>query len=112
MSTSGASIQIFTITQGTTVTTVTLDLAHNTTTVADNAGNSSGALTGLPQNLNNSPATEAAMLYVNGAISGTDSHGNNSTFGPQFRRGDSRWFRCYSDRDGHDRRHGKYIVFP
>jgi len=76
---SGHSEQVFTIKQGSRITTVTLDLTGATTTISDNStGNPSKTLTGLPQNLTTSPATEGAMLYVDGAISGSDSHGNTT----------------------------------
>jgi hypothetical protein len=74
--------QVFTITQGTTTTTVTLDLdpAGQTTKISD--GTTTTIITGLPQNLNNSPATEAALLYVNGSISGSSGGTTTGLTGP------------------------------
>ena len=82
-STSGSDkLQVFQITQGSVVTTVTLDLTANggvgTTTVTDNQGHSSGTINGLPMDQNNSPATEGCMVYVTGGISGTDINGNTT----------------------------------
>ncbi len=72
------SEQVFTIVQGSTTTTVTLDLTGNTTTIADNAGTGhSKTVNDLPRNLNVSGSNEAAMLFVNGAVSG--SSGGNTT---------------------------------
>jgi Tfp pilus assembly protein PilX len=74
--------QIFSIKQGSTTTTVTLDLdpAGQTTTISN--GTTTTTITGLPQNLNNSPATEAALLYVNGGISGSSSGTTTGLTGP------------------------------
>jgi Tfp pilus assembly protein PilX len=71
--------QVFTIKQGSTTTTVTLDLDGQTTTISDGT-TTSPPITGLPENLNNSPGTEAAMLFVNGGISG--SSGATGLSGP------------------------------
>ncbi len=77
--TSGSdNTQVFTITQGSVVTTVTLDLTAQTTRVTDNQGNDTHTITGIPENLTGATPSEACMLYVNGAISGTDSHGNTT----------------------------------
>ena len=78
----GHSQQVFTIVQGTTTTTVTLDLTAGTTSISDNKGNSSGTITGLPENLTASPASEAAMLYVNGGISGSSGSTTTGLTGP------------------------------
>lgn len=80
---SGASthtLQVITIKQGSTTTTVTLDLTGNKTTIADNSGHTTGAINGLP--MNNNTSTEAAMVYVNGAISGTSSGTTTGLSGP------------------------------
>lgn len=69
--------QVIAITQGTggsaVTTTVTLDLTGQTTTISDTSGNTTGAMAGLPQNLNVSPATEACLVYVSGNISSNTS---------------------------------------
>lgn len=76
---SGAThnLQVITIEQGSggsaVTTTVTLDLTGGTTTISDSKGNSTGAMAGLPENLNNSPASEACLVYVNGNISSNPS---------------------------------------
>jgi Tfp pilus assembly protein PilX len=66
--------QIITITQGTstiTTTTITIDLTSDTTTFATKVGSgatTSDTINGVPDNLNGATPTEAAMLYVDGAI--------------------------------------------
>ena len=73
---SGASthkLQVITIKQGSTTTTVTLDLTGGTTTISDNQSHNTGPLTGLPQNMNASPVTEACLVYVTGNISSNTS---------------------------------------
>ena len=67
LSTSGASAQVYTITQGGTVTTVTIDPVANTTTMV--SGGTTLNIAGAPQQYD--PATgvddgPATMLYVNG----------------------------------------------
>ena len=78
LSTSGSSAQIFTITQGSTTTTVTVDPVANTTVV--HSGSTNLTLAGVPANCSAiSPApstctsavagsTSATMLYVDGNI--------------------------------------------
>ena len=71
---SGASkhnLQVIAIKQGSTTTTVTLDLTGNTTKISD--GTTTTNVSGLPVNLGASPATEACMVYVNGNISSNTS---------------------------------------
>ncbi|HEY6292857.1 MAG TPA: hypothetical protein VI455_15010 [Terriglobia bacterium] len=70
---SGNSTQIYTITQGATTTTVTTDIGANTTTV--HSASSTLTLAGVPSNLNNSPATPATMLYVDGNIGNSSGTG-------------------------------------
>jgi Tfp pilus assembly protein PilX len=65
--------QVFTIKQGSRTTTVTVDLGANTTKISDNSGAAAVTINGVPSNLSVSPTTEAAMLYVNGSISGSSS---------------------------------------
>ncbi len=59
--------QVFTIVQGATSTTVTLDLTAQTTTIKIGAG-AATTIAGLPMNRVNSPPTPDTMLYVNGNI--------------------------------------------
>jgi hypothetical protein len=61
---SGNPTQIYTITQGSTTTTVTTDATANTTTVQ--SGNTTQTISGVPMNYNSSPPQPATMLYVNG----------------------------------------------
>lgn len=81
----GDTTQVFTIKQGTTTTTVTLDLGSSTnpatTTFSDNKGNSK-TISGVPENRSGSTASEAAILYVNGAISGTSGGNTTGLSGP------------------------------
>jgi Tfp pilus assembly protein PilX len=72
--------QVFAINQGSTTTTVTLDLDGNTTTISD--GSTSKTINGIPENLGASPPTEAAMLYVNGNISNTSGSTATGLSGP------------------------------
>lgn len=60
--------QIYQITQGSTVTTVTTNIGANTTTIA--SGTTTTTLTGVPENLSTGTASPATMLYVNGTITG------------------------------------------
>jgi Tfp pilus assembly protein PilX len=77
------SEQVFVIKQGATTTTVTLDLTGNQTTISDNAGGGhSKVINDLPRNLNASGSNEAAMLYVNGNISGSSSGNTTGLSGP------------------------------
>ena len=82
LSVNGSNQQIFTIKQGSTTTTITVDLVASTTTVSSGATNIT--IKGVPDQLD--PTTgavdrEAAMVYVDGnitSLSGThDSHGNS-----------------------------------
>ena len=72
--TSGNPTQIFSITQGATTTTVTTNVAANSTTVK--SGGTTLVLAGVPGNLNTTPATAATMLYVNGNIGNSSGTGN------------------------------------
>jgi Tfp pilus assembly protein PilX len=74
--------QVFTIKQGSRTTTVTVDLGAQTTTISDNSGAASVTMVGVPSNLNTTPSTEAAMLYVNGGISGTSGGNTTGLSGP------------------------------
>ncbi len=65
--------QLIQISQGSTTTTVTLDLTGGTTRMTDNSGNDTGIMSGLPTDLNNSPATEGCLVYVTGNISSNTS---------------------------------------
>ena len=66
----GDKVQIFTIVNNGTTTTVTVDPQANGgvgTTTFQTGGNTK-TLTGVPDNLSVSPATEAVMLYVDGTV--------------------------------------------
>ncbi|MFI5110215.1 MAG: hypothetical protein ACHP78_15425 [Terriglobales bacterium] len=65
--------QIYTITQGGTTTTVTLNITANTTTVV--SGGTTLNLAGVPTNLSGATPQEAAMVYVNGTITGLSGPG-------------------------------------
>jgi Tfp pilus assembly protein PilX len=74
--TSNNPTQIYTITQGSTVTTVTIDPGKNSTTIV--AGTKTTSLSGVPQNLANPllPAVATpTMLYVDGSITGLTGPG-------------------------------------
>jgi len=76
LSTSGASAQVYTITQGGTVTTVTVNPVANTTTMV--SGGTTLNITGVPEQID--PATSAVMgpatmLYDNGAITNLSGPG-------------------------------------
>jgi Tfp pilus assembly protein PilX len=69
LSSSGASQQIYTVKQGTTITTITVDLSAKTTTVSN--GSSSITISGVP--VQKDPSTgavtrDATMVYVDGSI--------------------------------------------
>jgi hypothetical protein len=78
LSTSGASSQVYTITQGTTVTTITVNDSANTTTFSDNTGNSV-TITGVPSSLSSSSPGPATMLYVDGNITALSGPGEGTT---------------------------------
>jgi Tfp pilus assembly protein PilX len=65
--------QVITIKQGSSTTTVTLDLTNQTTEIQDNASHDSGAMAGLPQNMVGTSPTEGCMVYVTGNISSNTS---------------------------------------
>ena len=68
--------QTYKITQGGTITTITLDIAANSTTVVSGAKNLT--LTGVPKNLNlNNVSTEGAVIYVDGVVSSLQGPGHN-----------------------------------
>jgi Tfp pilus assembly protein PilX len=64
---SGASAQVFTITNNGITTTITVDPVANTTKVVSSDGATMN-LTGVPENLVPSPPQPATMVYVNGTI--------------------------------------------
>ena len=76
----GHAQQVFAIKQGSTNTTVTLDLTASTTTISN--GTTTKVVNGLPQNKNNIPATEGCMLFVDGNISGTSGSTTTGLSGP------------------------------
>jgi Tfp pilus assembly protein PilX len=61
------NLQVIAVQQGSTTTTVTIDLTGNTTTVTN--GTTTTNIQGVPENLGATPPSEACMLYVNGNIS-------------------------------------------
>jgi len=63
---SGNPTQIYTITQNSTVTTITLNITANTTKVV--SGGTTLTLSGVPRNLSGATPQEGAMLYVDGNI--------------------------------------------
>ncbi|MBZ5512685.1 MAG: hypothetical protein LAN70_16170 [Acidobacteriia bacterium] len=65
--------QIYTITQGSTTTTVTTNIQANTTTVTSGSGTTT--LTGVPQNLTGVSPSPATVLYVDGDITGLKGPG-------------------------------------
>jgi len=71
---STATAQTYVITQGSTVTTITVDTGAGTTVMSDNAGHSQ-TITGVPMNNNNSPATPGTSLYVNGNVTSLNGAG-------------------------------------
>jgi hypothetical protein len=80
LSTSGSTAQVYTIVQGGTTTTITINPATNTTTMV--SGGNTQTITGVPQMYD--PATGAdqgydTMLYVNGAITGLSGPSNQTS---------------------------------
>ena len=75
LSTSGASAQVFTISQGSppTITTMTVDPVANTTVVS--SGTSSLTLSGVPMNTSVSPAQTGTLIYVDGTITSMSGPG-------------------------------------
>jgi Tfp pilus assembly protein PilX len=76
LSTSGSSGQVYKVTQGSTVTTITVDPVANTTTMT--TGGTTVNISGVPQQLD--PTTgavvrDATMLYVNGNITSLSGPG-------------------------------------
>lgn len=59
-------VEVYTITQGSTTTTVTVDLTANTTTIK--SGSKTTTITGVPSNRANGTPVPATMLYVDGSI--------------------------------------------
>jgi Tfp pilus assembly protein PilX len=74
-------LQVFTIKQGSTTTTVTVDLTAQTTKISDTSGAGSVTINGVPDNLTGTTPTEAAMVYVNGSICSDCSSSSTSTTG-------------------------------
>ncbi len=80
-STSGSHPQqVFTIKQGSTTTTVTLDLTAQTTTITN--GTTTSTVNGLPQDLDNMPATEGCVVYVNGTLGNSSGSTVTGLSGP------------------------------
>jgi hypothetical protein len=84
LTTNGASTpatQTYTITQGTTVTTITVNVTANTTSFGDNKGNSSFVITGVPslRDSSGNPLAPSTMLYVDGNITALSGPGEGTT---------------------------------
>ncbi len=80
LSTSGASAQVYTITQGTTTTVVTIDNLAGTTTVA--SGGNTLTINGVPTQKDSTTGSitrDATMLYVNGSITSLSGPGQGQT---------------------------------
>jgi Tfp pilus assembly protein PilX len=80
LSTSGASAQVFTITQGSPVTTTTMvvDPVANTTVVSSQTGTgpvTTLSLSGVPTNLSLNPPQSGTMIYVDGTITSMSGPG-------------------------------------
>lgn len=69
----GNPTQIYTINQSGTVTTITTNLAANTTTVV--SGGTTLNISGVPQDLANNPPGPATMLFVDGKITSLSGTG-------------------------------------
>lgn len=63
----GHAVQVYTITQGSTTTTVTTDNTANTTTIQ--SGSTSTTVNGVPDNRSGSSPAQSTMVYVDGSIS-------------------------------------------
>jgi len=66
MTAGAGKTQIFTITQGSTTTTVTFDITNNKTTIQ--SGSTTTTVTGVPDNYSGSSPAPSTMLYVDGNI--------------------------------------------
>jgi Tfp pilus assembly protein PilX len=73
--------QVFTIKQGSTTTTVTVDLFAKTTKISDNLGTTPVLINSVPQDLTGATPSEASMVYVNGNICSDCSSSSTSTTG-------------------------------
>jgi len=71
--TGGNPTQIYTITQGSTVTQITLNIGANTTTIV--SGSKTLTLAGVPMNYAIPTPREGALLYVDGTISSLSGPG-------------------------------------
>jgi hypothetical protein len=72
----GDSLQVVTVVQGSTTTTVTINLTDNTTTIQ--SGASSTVVNGVPTQYDSTgtPVRDAAMVYVNGRINSLKGPGS------------------------------------
>jgi len=78
LSTSGASAQVIQITQGTVVTTMTVDPVANTTVVSSRTGTgpvTTISLSGVPTNSSLNPPQAGTMVYVDGTITSMSGPG-------------------------------------
>jgi len=69
----GNPTQTYAITQGSTTTTITTNIAANTTTVR--SGSTTLTISGVPENLLTSPPNPATMLFVDGTVTGLKGTG-------------------------------------
>ena len=75
---SGHALEIYTITQGTVTTTITIDQTANSTTLASKTGSGSTTTTtinGVPENNSSGTPSPATMLYVDGNVSSLSGPG-------------------------------------
>jgi hypothetical protein len=73
LSTSGTSGQVFTIRQGSTTTTMTVNPVANTTVVQ--SGSTTLTLAGVPKDLSVTPPQPGTMIYVDGTITSLSGPG-------------------------------------
>lgn len=76
LSTSGSSAQVYTITQGGTTTTMTVDPVANTTVLR--SGSTTLTLSGVPTNTSVSPPQQGTMIYDNGTITSLSGTGEGA----------------------------------
>jgi Tfp pilus assembly protein PilX len=72
----GHSLQVVTVVQSGTTSTVTIDLTSNTTTFAQ--GSSSTTINGVPFDASGATTREGAMIYVDGSITSLKGPGSNN----------------------------------
>jgi Tfp pilus assembly protein PilX len=82
---SGNLTQVYTITQGSTTTTITTNPTANTTTIS--SGSTNRVLTGVPMNKLLATPTPATMLYVDGTVSLSGPTGQSNQGQPAIQDG-------------------------